>query len=128
MPRTNFPKGVSNLTKLRSSEMPGILLSLLTDLSCDSGKSVVLQAGTLSDESQKKFCQLIQTVLGYQAWIDLETSPKLHVEQLRQKVAEILHLFHNTVRREVGMGMKVAKFHTRLHMQWYCEMFGMPEN
>ena len=56
MPRTNFPKGISNLTKLSASEMPGVLLCLLLALSSASGKSIYLQSATFSIGKRKKNC------------------------------------------------------------------------
>lgn len=38
----------------------------------------------MSDERSKKFCRLIQTLLLYQTWTDLDTAPRLCVTQLQQ--------------------------------------------
>lgn len=128
MPRTNFPKGLSNLSRLSGSEMPGVLLSLLIALSCDAGKSIALQSPTFSSDSGRKFCRLIQGFLGYQAWLDQDVVTEEEVCQLTDRLSALLSNMKGTIKRKEGLGLKIPKFHLQMHMERYIRWLGSAKN
>jgi hypothetical protein len=127
-PRTKFAKGILK-GKLMAKEYGGVLLVLAAILQCKEGRRIITtgrrkifrEIGQISD-----WILLIDTLLQWEAYLNLSQMRKIHVRRLQKKHRYLLYLLKRIGARDKGMGFKVMKFHAVLHLALDIRMFGVP--
>ena len=127
-PRTKFAKGILK-GKLMAKEYAGVLLVMAALLQSAKGKEMLQSA------RRKNFRQLgqiddwillVETLLQWEAFLNLPRMDKNHVHRLKKKHQYLLYLLKRVGARDKGMGFKVMKFHAVLHLALDILMFGVP--
>lgn len=127
-PRTKFSKGILK-GKLMAKEYGGVLLVMAAMLQCDKGRDIISsarrkdlrQVGIVAD-----WVLLVDTLLQWEAYLNLPQMKKIHVQRLKTKHRYLLYLIKRIGARKEGMGFKVMKFHAVLHLAMDIIMFGVP--
>ena len=127
-PRTKFSQGILK-GKLMAKEYTGVMLVIAAMLQTEDGKELLTsarkkdlrQVGRLSD-----WVLLIETLLQWEAYLNLPRMEKSDVQRLKKKHQFLLFLLKKVAARNKGMGFKVMKFHAVLHLAQDIEMFGVP--
>jgi len=127
-PRMKFGKGILK-GKLMAKECTGVLLVMAAVLRCQAGQDL------LNTARKKNFKQawqirdwtlLVETLLQWEAYLNLAQMEKSHVQCLKKKHRFIMFLIKKVGHRTAGMGWKVMKFHAILHLAYDILMFGVP--
>jgi hypothetical protein len=129
-PRTKFAKGILK-GKLMAKEYSGVMLVIaallqteqVQDLLISTKRKTFRKAGQISD-----WVLLVDTLLQWEAYLNLPQMEKRHVQRLKKKHQYVLHLLKKVGAREEGMGFKIQKFHAVLHLASDIWMFGVPMN
>jgi hypothetical protein len=127
-PRTKFAKGILK-GKLMAKEYTGVLLVMAALLQSQKGKEFLASArrrdfkavGQVSD-----WVLLVETMLQWEAFLNLPQMEKKHVQRLKKKHVYLLYLLKRVANRQKGMGFKIMKFHAVLHLALDILMFGVP--
>jgi hypothetical protein len=127
-PRTKFAHGILK-GKLMAKEYTGVMLVIAALLQTEKGKHFMTsgkkknfrQTGHISD-----WVLLIETLLQWEAYLNLPQMEKTHLQRLKKKHQFLLFLLKKVGARDKGMGFKVMKFHAVLHLAQDIEMFGVP--
>jgi hypothetical protein len=127
-PRTKFAKGILK-GKLMAKEYTGVLLVMAALLQSKKGKELLTSArrkdfkavGQISD-----WILLVETMLQWEAYLNLPQMEKRHVHRLKKKHVYLLYLLKRVGNRQKGMGFKIMKFHAVLHLCVDILMFGVP--
>ena len=127
-PRTKFAKGILK-GKLMAKEYAGVLLVMAALLHTKQGNDLLSSArrkdfravGQISD-----WVLLVETMLQWEAYLNLPQMEKKHVHRLKKKHVYLLYLLKRVGNRQKGMGFKVMKFHAVLHLYLDILMFGVP--
>ena len=127
-PRTKFAKGILK-GKLMAKEYAGVLLVMAALLQTKKGNDLLSSArrkgfrafGQISD-----WVLLVETMLQWEAYLNLPQMEKKHVNRLKKKHVYLLYLLKRVGNRQKGMGFKVMKFHAVLHLSLDILMFGVP--
>jgi hypothetical protein len=127
-PRTKFAKGILK-GKLMAKEYAGVLLVMAALLQTKTGKEMLISArkkdfrgvGQISD-----WVLLVETMLQWEAYLNLPQMEKRHVHRLKKKHIYLLYLLKRVGNRQKGMGFKIMKFHAVLHLWSDILMFGVP--
>ena len=129
-PRTKFAKGILK-GKLMAKEYTGVLLVIAAVLQCEKGRELLSGArrkgfrvaGQISD-----WVLLVETLLQWEAYLNLGQMERKHVTKLKTKHRYLLYLLKRVANRQDGMGFKVVKFHAVLHLAEDILMYGVPMN
>ena len=70
----------------------------------------------------------METLLQWEAYLNLDEMAAKHVKRLKRKHRYLLFLLKRVANRQKGMGFKVVKFHAVLHLAQDILMFGVPMN
>jgi len=129
MPKTKFAGGITR-GKLQAKEHTGILLCILAVLCSTKGEQL------LRDRKKKNFAEvglvedwirLVETLLEWEEWLKSPTMQRNHVQyRLRYKHQYLMYLMRVVGKRKSGMGLKLVKFHSILHMRHDILNFGVP--
>ena len=129
MPKTKFAGGITR-GKLQAKEHTGILLCILAVLCSTSGEKL------LRDRKKKNFAEvglvedwirLVETLLEWEEWLKSPLMQYNHVKyRLQYKHQYLMYLMRVVGKRQAGMGLKLVKFHSILHMQQDILNFGVP--
>ena len=129
MPKTKFAGGITR-GKLQAKEHTGILLCILAVLCSTSGgkllrdrkKNNFAEVGLLED-----WIRLVETLLEWEEWLKLPIMERNHVQyRLKYKHQYLMYLIRIVGKRKAGMGLKLVKFHSILHMRHDILNFGVP--
>ena len=134
LPRTRFSKGLKK-GKLMAHEMTGLMIILLACLRCTKGREVLLYS---SRGKQKQFFEdlafikdwimLLETLLQWEAWLNLPELRVYDVRRSKTKVREMMEMEKKIGRRTSGMGFRTFNFHAALHVADDILNFGVPKN
>ena len=128
MPKTNFANGIQK-GKIMAKEFSGVMLIIAAILRSREGRRL------LSGSRKKNFRDawlirdwilLVETMLQWEAFLKLDQMKKKHVERLKKKHRFIMFLLKKVGNRTEGMGMKIIKFHSIIHMASDIVSFGVP--
>ena len=126
LPNTRFPSGI-RAGKVNAKKYTGIILCLLTAISCKSGQKTLERRpkwrewGIIDD-----WIMLLETLLQWEAWLCSPKMMKSDVQKARTKHRYIMYLMRKVAARKKGMGLKLMKFHGILHMADAILNFGVP--
>ena len=151
MLRTNFSKGITNLTMLTADEQAGIALTILIVAQMDVGRDLLEKQLLISDNTNTlednidvddefilsrkcnhvEFVQLMEVFLSFHAWY--KSTVPLHwnnssKEKLHASIVEMLVMIRRYLPRTDGQGWKIQKFHEHLHIANDVDMFGSPKH
>ena len=129
-PRTKFAKGILK-GKLMAKEFTGVLLVLAAMLQCEKGKDLLSGArrkGFRAEGQIPDWVLLVETLLQWEAYLNLPKMDRKHVQRLKNKHRYLLYLLKRVGNRQEGMGFKVVKFHAVLHLAQDILMYGVPMN
>ena len=79
-----------------------------------------------NEANKDDWIMLIELLLEWEAYLNLDVMLIKHVVRLCQKHRFILYLTRKIARREKGMGLKLIKFHVVLHLADDILNFGVP--
>jgi hypothetical protein len=128
VPRTKFAKGILK-GKLMAKEYTGVLLVMAAILRCKAGQDMLQGARkkNFRDSWQRRdWLLLVETLLQWEAYLNLDQMEKKHVVRLKRKHRFIMFLLKKVGNRTKGMGFKVMKFHAIIHLAYDILMFGVP--
>jgi hypothetical protein len=129
-PRTKFAKGILK-GKLMAKEYTGVLLVIAAMLQCEKGRELLSGArrnGFRVVGQIKDWVLLVETLLQWEAYLNLAQMERKHVKRLKKKHQYLLFLLKRVADRQEGMGFKVVKFHAVLHLAYDILAFGVPMN
>lgn len=118
MPPTSFSKGIQQ-GKLMGKEYRGVLLIMLALLRTTGSRE------TLKSTYKKRFSEdhylddwilLVELLLQWEAYLNLEQMQVQHVTRLEKKHRYIMYCFRRIAQREGAVGLKLMKFHGILHL------------
>ena len=116
-PRTKFPNGIRK-GKLNAKDFPGILLCVACVLRCSGSRKALCkhrghfkQFGVLQD-----WLHVIETLLQWEEWLKEDRMRVKLVENAKEKHRYIMYLIKKVLKRSKGMGFKITKFHSIMHM------------
>jgi hypothetical protein len=153
MLRTNYIKGMTNLTMLTADEQAGIALTILiisqlnkgrelfekmfadaeTDLSdTESEDSNLISKTQLQDKcTYPDFVQLLEVLLSFHAWYKSPTPIDISgddVEYIKESIKDMMKMILQILPRKDGHGWNIQKFHELLHIAEDIKWFGSPKN
>jgi hypothetical protein len=129
-PRTKFAKGILK-GKLMAKEYTGVLLVMAAMLQCQKGRELLSGArrkGFRAAGQIPDWVMLVETLLQWEAYLNLPQMERKHVQRLKTKHRYLLYLLKRVADRQEGMGFKVVKFHSVLHLAQDILMYGVPMN
>jgi hypothetical protein len=135
-PRTSFPHGFSNVTRLQGHEYVGCLLLASLTLASRPWQVVMRDFSTKKQGRIKQYHDLFEILLSFHAF----TKRKDHSQSLfrserrstsspvKNAIRTCIQRFKSVVRRKKGHGTKITKLHQMLHLVFYITMFGAALN
>jgi hypothetical protein len=148
MPRLKFSNGIQSYANLQAHETTGVLLLIVISLHCTIGWDKT-STTSASENSfvRSRFCNvrhvlayrdLFETLLCMEQWIKLPSVRKADVTRTgvgtksespaKTAIRIAMKKFVKTVNRTKGMGMKLTKVHSVLHVPDDVAMFGSGKN
>ena len=114
-----------------AKEYTGVLLVIASVLQSKAGTELLSGArrkgfrlaGQISD-----WVLLVETLLQWEAYLNLPQMDIKHVKRLARKHRYLLFLLKRVANRQEGMGFKLVKFHAVLHLAKDILMYGVPMN
>jgi hypothetical protein len=128
MPSASFSKGIK-VGKLMGKEFRGVLLCMLVMAHSGTGRSILSSSRSqhfTTDEQVQAWCHLLELLLVWEAYLNLDEMTVHHVRKLRKKHRHIMYLIRKVAPRVKGMGLKLMKFHAILHLAEDILLFGVP--
>ena len=149
MPRLKFSNGIQSCANLKAHKTTGVLLLIVISLHCTIGWDKT-STTSASENSfvRSRFCNvqhvlayrdLFETLLCMEQWIKLPSVRKADVTRTgavatksespaKTAIRIAMKKFVKTVNRTKGMGMKLTKVHSVLHVPDDVAMFGSGKN
>ena len=135
-PRTSFPHGFSNVTRLQGHEYVGCLLLSVLILSSRPWKVLMETISPKSQRRIKQYHELFEILLSFHAFTKRKEHPKRLFRIKRGEsqspataaIAVCIQKFKTVVRRKKGHGSKLTKVHQMPHLGHYIEQFGAAIN
>ena len=116
-PKTRFASGILR-GKLNAKDFPGILLCMAVTLWCGAVRQLLPRRRcTLFNNNVLKDWQLlIDTLLQWEQWLKSIQMEIDHVKKSELKHRYLMYLMKKVGRRVQGMGLKITKFHSIMHL------------
>ena len=127
-PRTKFAKGILK-GKLMAKEYTGVLLVMAAILRCQAGKDMLKSSRKKNFKEDwliKDWILLVETLLQWEAYLNLLQMEKKDLHRLKRKHKFLMHILVKVGNRTTGMGFKVMKVHAMLHLVLDIFMYGVP--
>ena len=112
-----------------AKEYTGVMLVMAAILRCKEGQRLLKSAKKRNFKQDwliKDWILLVETLLQWEAYLNLDQMEKKHVIRLKQKHRFIMYLLKKVGNRTKGMGFKIMKFHAIIHLAFDILMFGVP--
>jgi hypothetical protein len=126
-PRTDFARGITNLTQVECSERSGALF-LITVLVIQEDCWHLLAD---SFENLEAVMGTMECLLCFEAWLDKESywhieedTDNEKSEEAENAIVQLMAMITTYLPREQGHGWKVSKFHEMLHVVRLMQEFG----
>jgi hypothetical protein len=135
-PRTSFPHGFSNVTRLQGHEYVGCLLLTTLILASRPWKEVMQNFCAIKQRRIKQYHDLFEILLSFHAFTKRNEHPKTLFRTQRGSIDSLatnairtcIQRFKSVVRRKKGHGTKLTKVHQMLHLGYYIDQFGAALN
>ena len=118
IPKCSFSQGIQ-AGRLMGREYRGVLLIMLCILRSTSGRQIMGQSRKkmLNDDVKvDDWIMLVETLLQWEAYLCSDELLVRDVRRLEKKHRYIMYLMRRIAHRTEGMGLKIMKFHTVLHL------------
>ena len=126
MPGTNFSRGIQ-VGKLMAKDFRGVLLIILAILRSTKGRAILQKLKKFKKDSDlDDWILLIELMLEWESYLNEPVMEVKHVKRLEKKHRFIMYIVRKVARRKKGMGLKLLKFHTILHIWEDILQFGVP--
>lgn len=128
MPGTFFTRGIQ-AGKLMAKDYRGVLLIILAIVRSEKGREILSKARgsefkketTLND-----WILLVELMLEWESYMNEPEMQSKHVKRLEKKHRYIMYIMRKVCPRKEGMGLKLSKFHTILHIWEDIIQAGVP--
>lgn len=130
LPKTKFGNGIRK-GKLMAKEYRGVLLIMAAILRSTEGRRLLKgkKGSTFAEKDGiEDWTMLVETLLQWEVWLKSDVMKMIHVLRSEKKHRYIMYLIRRVGRRVQGMGLKITKFHTIMHMTDDILKFGVPMN
>jgi hypothetical protein len=140
MLRTNFTKGMTNLTMITADEEIGMALTLLIVAQTNIGQEIFdkrTETNVHDDADNRQVCsfqdfvEVIEILLSFHSWYK-STVPvpwnDASKSTLKESIVKMLNKVIVTLPRVEGNGWKIQKLHELLHIPEDVQNFGSPKN
>lgn len=121
MPNTAFGKGIHKPGKLMAKDYRGALLIILVIVRCTKGRKILKTSRKFRDKEETAlddWILLVELMLEWEAYLNEPVMYLKHVKRLEKKHRYIMYIMRKVAQRNKGMGLKLQKFHSILHI---CE-------
>lgn len=126
MPVAAFNRGIQ-VGKLMGKEYRGALLIILAILRSTKGRNMLKRSGNFkADASISDWIMLLETMLTWESYLNEPRMQLKHVKRLDRKHRYIMYLFRKVAQRQTGMGLKLLKFHSIIHLAEDILQNGVP--
>ena len=128
MPGTAFSKGIQ-AGKLMAKDYRGVLLIMLAMLRSTKGREILKTRKRFNDGEDTTlddWILLVELMLEWEAYLNEPFMYRKHVKRLEKKHRFIMYIMRKVAQRTQGMGLKLLKFHTILHIWEDILQFGVP--
>ena len=127
IPSISFNNGFTKLTKQRGSDRISIcLISILFLYSSLSNTFQENCRAGASDNTLKKYRQLLESMLVYAEWLSKDDYKKAELDISDVKLRNFMIEFKSVVKRNSGVKLKLSKFHELLHVVRDIRLLGPP--
>jgi hypothetical protein len=135
-PRTSFPHGFSNVTRLQGHEYVGCLFLSVLVLSSRPWQFVIARFTRKKQERIKQFLDLFHTLLALHSFTKTKRLPRdmfrVYRGETESRASNAIRIcvqkFKTVLKRKKGNGTKLTKVHQMLHVAYYIDMFGSAYN
>lgn len=128
MPGTAFSKGIQQ-GKLMAKDYRGVLLIMLAIVRSTKGRNILKKNKIFKDAEETAlddWILLIELMLEWESYLNEPLMYVKHVKRLERKHRYIMYVMRKVAQRTKGMGLKLLKFHTILHIWEDIIQFGVP--
>ena len=118
MPGTAFSKGIM-AGKLMAKDYRGVLLIILAIVRSSHGRTILKRKKVFRDAHETAlddWILLVELMLEWEAYLNEPRMQIKHVKRLEKKHRYIMYIMRRVAQRTKGMGLKLLKFHTILHI------------
>jgi hypothetical protein len=129
LPNCLFGEGIKKGTKIMAKEHRGVLLAIAAVLRSKRGRRLLSKNpnfGGRNGAYLKDWMLLMETLLEWEAFLCQPKMKVEDVERLENMNHFIMYLIKKVIRREKGMGLKLMKFHSIIHMVTDIRLYGVP--
>ena len=126
MPGTGFSKGIQ-VGKLMAKDYRGVLLIMLAMVRSTKGRAILRKYRNFKDQAAlDDWILLLELMLEWESHLNEPQMEIKHVKRLEKKHRFIMCIMRKVAQRVKGMGLKLLKFHTILHLWEDTLQFGIP--
>jgi hypothetical protein len=126
LPNTNFAKGIRK-GKLMAKEYRGVLLVMAAVLRSTMGRQLLFKRKRFGGEQGlSDWTLLVELMLEWESYLNQKSMRKAHVKRLGKKHRFIMYIMKNVAKRSTGMGLKLMKFHSIIHLVQDMLINGVP--
>ncbi len=105
----------------------GVLLIMLAIVRSAKGRAILQAHKNFKQESDiADWILLLELMLEWESYLNQPQMQVYHVKRLERKHRYIMYIMRKVARRQQGMGLKLMKFHTILHIWEDIIQFGVP--
>ena len=105
----------------------GVLLNVAAVLQSTKGRQLLNSRRKFKKDATKDdWLMLVEPLLEWEAYLNEPEMKKKHVHRLKEKHRYIMYLIKKVAKRTEGMGLKIMKYHTILHMVEDIFLYGVP--
>lgn len=126
MPGTAFSRGIQ-AGKLMAKDYRGVLLIILAICRSTKGRKILRKQKAFRETSTlDDWILLVESMLEWESYLNEPRMQVKDVKRLEKKHRYIMYIMRKVAQRTKGMGLKLLKFHTILHIWEDILQFGVP--
>ena len=126
LPNTNFAKGIQK-GKLMARDFRGVLLIMAAVLASKKGRELLFQRKKFGkEEGLRDWTLLVELMLEWESYLGEKVMKRDHVVRLQRKHRFIMYIMKQVADRTAGMGLKIMKFHSIIHLINDMLLYGSP--
>ena len=128
LPPMRFSKGIQE-GKLMGKEYRGVLLLILVMVKSQAGVRILKKTrkgGFKTQESIDDWALLLEQLLLMEGYLNVPEMEVRDLKKLQKGIRYIMYLTRMVAQRSEGMGLKLLKFHSLLHVVDNIALYGVP--
>jgi hypothetical protein len=130
-PRTDFSRGITNLTMVECSEHSGALFLISSFIMCIRMQQLDYLEPHFSALELRAVLGTMESLLCFEAWLDQHSfweigDPHNEATEAEAAICSLMTLITTYLPRGKGNGWKVSKFHEIKHIVRFIDTFGAP--